>query len=214
MVNVVCTKYGTLYDSSFVNKLYESLKKHSTIDFKFFCQTEDPSNIFPEIEILPLKVSHSDNKRYHKITLLENTTLVGSCISFDIDIIINNNIDHYLTHNSDRLTLLFSYYRDLQKMAEINAQRQVYKNAPVNSSVFTWVAGSKSVETIVKKHYQTDHQTYKDSFDRFLFWECSPEISLFKFNDYTSYHINGYDPKNIFCIFNTIKDKSVVKNFW
>lgn len=214
MLNIVCTKYNNLYDYSFVNRLYGSLKEHTNIDFKFWCQTEDASGIDSNIRIIPLKHVDPQKERYHKISLLRSELLIGKCVSFDLDIIINRNIDHYLTVESERLLLLYSSFKDPKMIGRSNAGKTQFKDCVINSSIFSWTAHSDNTKRILEKHSETPYELYRHSFDRFLFWECVKEIATFKFDDFCSYKYQGFQKEKTFCIFNGVKDKNFMRQFW
>ena len=40
MYNVICVKFGTKYDESFVRKLYQDISAHTQSKFKFYCYTD------------------------------------------------------------------------------------------------------------------------------------------------------------------------------
>ena len=212
-MNIVCTKYGSTYDSEYVNHLYKMVKSNTTLDFNFWCQTEDATGIDSHINIIPITKVEPDKKRFHKISLLESKLLSGKCISFDLDIIINKNIDHYLNHQSKKLTLLFANFKDINEVIEKNKTRKIYKDMMLNSSIFSWNAGSKIVDEILNKHYTNKVDKHLGSFDRFLFWECPKLINVYKFNDYTAYYKDGLQKDKTFCIFNRV-EKSTITKYW
>ena len=214
MINIVCTKYGNLYDASYVNHLYKMIKQHTSIQFDFWCQTEKSEGINSDIKIIPISKLNPKSTRYHKISLLESNLLSGRCISFDLDIIINKNIDHYLEHQSDKLVLLYANYKTIEEVKCNNKDRKIYKDMMVNSSIFSWIAGSDNTHEILKLHYNLQADPYLGSFDRFLFWRCYQHISVFKFNDYCSYFKHGYQSDKTFCIFNSHRNKRDLKKFW
>ena len=52
MYNVICVKFGTKYDSQYVNKLYHDIRSCSKSEFKFYCYTDDRTGIDKEINII------------------------------------------------------------------------------------------------------------------------------------------------------------------
>ena len=52
MYNVICVKFGTKYNSQYVNKLYHDIKAVAKSDFKFYCYTDDKIGIDKEIIII------------------------------------------------------------------------------------------------------------------------------------------------------------------
>jgi hypothetical protein len=47
---VYTVKWGTRYGSEYVNKLYRGIKRNTTIDFDFYCCTDDASGLSDEIK--------------------------------------------------------------------------------------------------------------------------------------------------------------------
>ncbi len=52
--NVVCLKYGDKYSSLYVNRLFNMVKRHTTGDIGFFCITENPVGLDPDIKIIQI----------------------------------------------------------------------------------------------------------------------------------------------------------------
>jgi hypothetical protein len=66
----LCTlKYGTLYSSGNVNRLYESVKTFP--DVKVFCLTEDPSGLNENIIVIPLNENPELKKHWNKLRFLD-----------------------------------------------------------------------------------------------------------------------------------------------
>lgn len=54
MINIVCLKYGKLYDASYVNKLYNMVSRNLKLPHKIVCFTDDACGINLNIECRPL----------------------------------------------------------------------------------------------------------------------------------------------------------------
>ena len=50
----MCLKHGTKYSSDYVNKLYNGVLRHCTIDFEMVCLTDDPRGLHPNIKVISL----------------------------------------------------------------------------------------------------------------------------------------------------------------
>ena len=50
MKQIICMKWGSLYGSDYVNKLYNMCEKNISDAFRFVCLTDDCSNLKKEIE--------------------------------------------------------------------------------------------------------------------------------------------------------------------
>lgn len=105
MNNVVCLKHGTKFDAGYVNNLYAGVKRNSTVEFTFHCFTDDSSNINNEIICHPLPHTNV-NGWWQKLYLFSDQLPIDGRILFlDLDTLITNNIDHYITHNNGFVVL-------------------------------------------------------------------------------------------------------------
>ena len=53
-VNILTFKWGTLYSSEYVNRIYRGVKEHLNRPFRFVCVTDDKAGIIYERESTPL----------------------------------------------------------------------------------------------------------------------------------------------------------------
>lgn len=109
-VNVICMKWGNLYNAEYVNKLYNSVKRNLTLDFNFYCFTEDSKDIDENIIIKPLPILNiPDDKTvspWLKLAVYAKDfgELNGKSLFLDLDIIIVDNIDSLFSF-SDKYTI-------------------------------------------------------------------------------------------------------------
>ncbi len=47
--NIICIKWGTKYPAYYVNRLYAGIQRHLNRPFRFFCVTDDATDIRPEV---------------------------------------------------------------------------------------------------------------------------------------------------------------------
>ena len=103
MLNVICVKHGTKYGPEYVNKLYNMVQRHLTIDHKFVCFTENAKKIEPNIEIRLLPNRPEITGWWWKTYMFQmghfNTT--DTNLFFDLDMVIISNIDKLVTYEPD-----------------------------------------------------------------------------------------------------------------
>jgi len=104
-MNVLTLKVGDKYGPEYINRLYSAIKRNSTVDFDFYCYTEDSSGLDDNIHIIPLRLRHDVVKQWYKIDFHHMPKLHGKCLILDIDYIIIDNIDDILTWNLPKNTL-------------------------------------------------------------------------------------------------------------
>lgn len=106
MAKVICIKWGEVYSVDDVNRLFNMVRRNTTVDFDFFCFTEISDGLDPAINVRPLptlNVAKEDNKfAYRKEAALCHDDLGGlrgeRVVFFDLDVVIVNNIDALFTY--------------------------------------------------------------------------------------------------------------------
>lgn len=109
--SVTCAtiKWGDLYSSDDVNKLFNSVKRCTTKTLRFYCMTESPEGLEADIIWLPLneqpyecRMLEAQKVAYHKRGALRKIALFNPeiyteldevVLILDVDILIVNNID-------------------------------------------------------------------------------------------------------------------------
>ena len=123
---VVCLKYGTKYNASYVNKLYNMVSKNLTIEHEFVCFTEDPTGIDERIRVESLNLMSGVSGWWYKPMFFSPTLpLKGTILFLDLDMIIFRNIDNLFTHDPGNFYII----RDFNRYAIANYNK-------FNSSVF------------------------------------------------------------------------------
>ncbi len=98
-VNVVCVKWGTLYSSDYVNKLYSMVKRNLTMEFDFYCITDNPSNIRKEVISIPCPidwlhdVGSTENQWYKESMFFPGTIPERKTLYLDLDVVIVSSLD-------------------------------------------------------------------------------------------------------------------------
>lgn len=110
MVNVVCVKYGTKYNSSHVNRLYRMVEKNLSLPFSFYCMTDDSENINKQIKIIPLNLDLELESFWYKVTMFDNSIYGNNDLTLylDLDTIIQNPIDDLFNDPSLPLRIVYT----------------------------------------------------------------------------------------------------------
>jgi HKD family nuclease len=140
MYNVICVKFGTKYSSEFVNKLYNDIKNLTQSDFKFYCYTDDPLNIDPNINIIEPLGRPTLKRVWNKLRLFDkNMPFKGKTYFFDLDVKILKdpliNLDDW-----SKLTLVDSHW----KTGKLYNRLSNY-DVKINSSVMAWDASNPNL---------------------------------------------------------------------
>ena len=99
--NIICMKWGQRYSSIFVNRLYESIQRHTRKKTRLICFTDNKKginkNVFckalPKIK-LPQAIKYTPWRKLSvwQYPLLE---LEGDVLFLDLDLVITGNIDRF-----------------------------------------------------------------------------------------------------------------------
>ena len=89
---VLCLKHGTKYSADYVNRLFRMVKRHTTVDFKFACMTEDPSGIHEDVIIIPLP-GNLQGWWCKPYMYSADLPIKGTILYMDLDVVVANNID-------------------------------------------------------------------------------------------------------------------------
>ena len=162
--NVICIKWGTCYSPEYVNRLYSMINRNTRYDFRFFCFTDDPSDLCQQIISKPmttLNVDSEDNRySYKKEAGLCDNNLGGlnnqRVFYFDLDIVIVDNIDCFFTYPKDREFLIIN---DWNTRGDHVGQ----------ASCYSWVVGELGfVKTYFEQHPQQVVKKYHTASQEFL----------------------------------------------
>ena len=165
MISVLCTKWGTKYDSDYVNRLHSMVCRHLSLDFKFYCHTEDSQGLDKDIITIPIDDDLEgwwNKMSYFKFDL-------GQCISFDLDLIIHGNIDNLITSD---FHMIKCYWKDKSKYGvDISDRNQGcdMRDILCNSSVMSWVNREDVWENFNKRRKWYLYKYITD--DRYMHWE-------------------------------------------
>lgn len=134
-VNVVCVKWGAKYGPEYVNRLYRMVQKNLSYPFRFYCLTEDRSGINPEVTCVPF--DDSDLEIYwNKINIFREGLFTGQCLYFDLDTVIQKNIDQLI---SPVITGVYTYWNNMWTDENFKTASHRWKT-PFNSSILSWRA--------------------------------------------------------------------------
>lgn len=140
---IVCLKHGSKYSSQYVNVLYNMVKRHTSIPYEFVCFTDDVRGIDSHIKTIPLDHIGVHGWWYKVIFFDKNFPLQGNLLYFDLDVVINSNIDKLFLHETDKFCIIRDFNRNL---------RNDWKT--MNSSVFRLQSGSMAhvYDNFIKDH--------------------------------------------------------------
>jgi len=136
MINFTCLKWGTKYDSEYVNRLYTMIKRNCDVEFQLHCCTEDASNIREEVNIIPLPEHLYLETYWWKLWITSNEfPIKGKCVFFDLDIVIQNNLQELVDYECGGMLYILNAKWRSEYIKKIG---KTIKLTSTNSSVMLW----------------------------------------------------------------------------
>jgi len=110
--NVVCLKYGDKYSSLYVNRLFNMVKRHTTGDIGFFCITENPVGLDPDIKIIQIpEVKGLQGWWYKPFVFSKDLPINGKILFLDLDVVIIKNIDCFFEYSPSKFCIIRDFTR-------------------------------------------------------------------------------------------------------
>jgi len=156
-VNVICIKWGDVYDAKYVNILYNMVVRNTSYKVDFYCFTENPEGIDENIIIKPLPVLNTLKEyqtiyAYRKEAALCEDNLANlknqRVFFFDLDIVIIDNLDELFDYpQNDK----FYIVKDWNSKGDSVGQ----------ASVYSWVVGTLGY---IKEYFEQNPKKVVDEF--------------------------------------------------
>lgn len=213
-MNIICVKWGDRYSAAFVNRLYKMVAENTTLDFEFYCYTEDPSGVDDHINIIPMPDDDLEGF-WPKLRMFEKGfgDLRGKCVYFDLDVVIHNNIDDILNTPAEGLTLVKGFWKETS-------------DVDINSSVILWEADTlnhvweyfwEDPDLYIVKHQGVDKFIKFEGFSYNHFprgWIYSRLFGIVEGDDVDdSFETFFYAPEGKVCLFNAVYSLMLPEDF-
>ena len=141
---ILCVKWGDKYDSSFIEKLKEQIKRNCSIPFNFYCLTDKPEKEY-DIQ-LPThwdKYYNSDTNRFwayrkcYMFDMEKNFPEVKGTkyLYLDLDILIHQDLKCFFDLSMDKPYIVRGWWNDSENCKKNFGK---IKSTPLNSSVIRW----------------------------------------------------------------------------
>lgn len=171
MINIVCLKWGTLYSYDYVNKLYSSILRNTTVPFHFHCFTENTAGIDPNVITHPLPHNGLDGW-WNKLYLFSNEMPIRGRIFFvDLDTLITGNVDNLLSV-TEGFVVLRDFFHGLANGVHAESIGSGLMSYDAGTYDFMWkkfIDNPKKAIQQIRPH--GDQRYIQNSLDNFLYWQ-------------------------------------------
>jgi hypothetical protein len=160
---VLCLKHGTKYSADYVNKLYNMVARHCTLDYEFVCLTDDPADIDYRVKTIPLPrgISGWWCKPY---MFSKDLPLNGTVLYMDLDVVIANNIDKLFTWSPGHWCTIRDFTRAMRpKWHKYNSSVVRFEAGSLD---FVWESFNKDKDNIQKRYHGDQDYLFDVTFKR------------------------------------------------
>jgi hypothetical protein len=108
-INVVCVKWGKLYNGDYVNKLYSMVKRNLTMEFDFYCITDDPTGLVDSVIPIKCPLSWVEGQWYKESMFLKGTLPERMTLYLDLDVVIVSNLDNLIPKDETKWAISLDF---------------------------------------------------------------------------------------------------------
>lgn len=180
-MNVIFVLWGTKYNSSQLEKLYNDVKQYRP-NYNYYCFTDQSIDIYG-LNIIPIPADLYLSGVWNKLYMFNKEfPISGKTWYFDIDTVIQSD-PFKVDVDWKKINLLYSHFKDDDLLRLTNY------DVKINSSVLAWNSDNSEFHTLWE-HFQ--ESGYRDYFmrkyagiDRYIIHENFKDYLAFFPNDYT-----------------------------
>lgn len=172
-INIICMKWGTKYDASYVNKLYAMVQRHLTLPFTMTCFTDNADDINADINIRPLPSlalpENTPERGWLKLATFSPNLggLEGLALFLDLDVVIVGSLDDFFTHGMTNPETVYLAYDEKKRKAAIG-----------NSSVYRFnIGGHTDILDHFRNHFSAIKEQHRNE-QAYLSYELAQKDAL------------------------------------
>lgn len=160
-ITVLCVRFGSGYGPEYVERLRNMVSRHITVPYEFACLTDDLTPI-QGVRLIYQKNAGYFKQWWHKVHMFDHSLPIqGRILYFDLDVIINSNIDKLVKNQVDFLGI-----RDFNR--KFHPGWRI-----LNSSVMTWMHGSQT--KIYTEFKNNPNNAMRLHGDQDWIWKCAKD---------------------------------------
>lgn len=154
MQNIICMKWGSRYDSDYVNRLYRSIIRHTKNKTKLTCFTDNASGINEQIDVKPLPeivIPQSISKTpWRKISIWQYPlyNFIGDILFLDLDLVITGSLDKFFSYKKGEYCVIENWTQIGKKIGNTSCFR-----FPVKKYQYVFNEFEANGEKIWKKYH-------------------------------------------------------------
>ena len=107
---VLCLKHGDKYSYDYVNRLYNMVERHCTLDYEFVCLTDNSEGLNENITVIDIPKGLEG--WWCKVYMYsKDLPIKGTILYMDLDVVIADNIDRLFTYRNPEWCVIRDFSR-------------------------------------------------------------------------------------------------------
>ena len=112
MQQIICMKWGLRYSASYVNKLYNSILRHTNRKTQLICFTDNEVGINENVICKPIpKIRlprHMETSPWKKLSIWQSPLdpLLGDVLFLDLDLVVTGNLDRFFDYKKNQFCVI------------------------------------------------------------------------------------------------------------
>lgn len=187
---ILCLKHGNKYSYDYVNKLYNMVKRNSTVPFRFACITEDPIGLYRDIVHIPLPGYNLSGWWFKTWSLSNELPISGEILFMDLDLVVINNIDDIWLYKPEKFCIIRDFIRaSIPTWTKFNSSVYRFSSGKYNyiwellKSNINQVHGFHGDQDFLNKYLTDDFEYFPDLWMQSYKWEVRDRSELIKVGD-------------------------------
>lgn len=163
--NILVLKHGTKYSVDYVNKMYKMVKANMSYDFNFYCITEDPTGLDPNINVLPLPPTLAVSGWWYKPYIFSaDLPIEGTILYLDLDMVIVAPIDRLFDFYPGQYCVIRDFTRSMRPNWEkYNSSVVRFEKGQLD---YVWKKFQKENTNIMRRHFGDQDYLYEETKDK------------------------------------------------
>ena len=112
--NILVLKHGQKYSADYVNKMYNMVTANLEYDFNFYCITEDPVNLNPKINVIPLPTVAVTGWWYKPYIFSAELPIEGTILYLDLDLVVTNSLSRLFDFYPGEYCIIRDFTRSMR----------------------------------------------------------------------------------------------------
>lgn len=155
--NVLCMKHGTKYSCDYVNTLYNMVSRNLDLEYEFWCITDDPKGLNPNIKVIPLPPG-LEGWWCKPYMFSKDLPIEGTILYMDLDVVIAGPLDKLFEYRKNTWCIIRDFTRVMRKnWNKYNSSVIRFEKGQLD---YVWQDFDKNKQSIIRQFFGDQDYLY------------------------------------------------------